>query len=572
VPPGAHTYRITYSYGSRSGEPATIIATVNDAATLATMDTDRDDFTDLEEFQSLTSPYDATSSPPARIVAISSGYMLLGGKELEFTLASENGIGYVSYDIEPADPVMGTITSVSASGNQVTFKAKAVGGICTLFFTVSDGRTTPGSSAVGMITIAIEPNPLTVTAAGGEVFQDLPLPLKITATVSGGDVTETQNYTYSVERRPDYGSVSGFSNYSFDPNNITGSAECTYTHTPGAPFTSGDWFTLKITDASGTEAVTTVLIALIQTEPPPQVAFQELYPNSGLDPTATPPWLMVPEGGANWVKAFTPAALLAPVNFSIQPAGSPETASPPTTTLSPTTLTVNGGQSGDNSAVDVAMPSDPTISGTLKISVKPHQVRNVVIHKVTQFYANDMSKQNIWPANVPDADELRDYLNGVFGGQTNTWFNVTFNAFTVDYDEVEMDRDLYPQAMRNGKLDLLEAGLTRTAEEDVLASHAVANAINIYYVRDMTGWELDISQGKYVPDNKTKGINRRSMNTIYMCDGAWNTLHDTAHEVGHQLKLEHRKAQECLMHEFSAPHLTGTLLVKEEWDKVNTVP
>jgi hypothetical protein len=265
--PGAYAYAIRYSDGHRTSN-ANITFTVNDEATLANMNSDWDDFTDLEEFQSNTNPYDAASSPPARIVAVSKGDTLLGGKKLVVNLESENGIGAVSYSMVAPLP-NSALATVSLSGAQLTVKAKALAdGACTIHFTASDTRTTPGSSASGTITIEITPNPLTAFSAGGVINRDGPLPVLVTVSASGGEATETANYTYTVTSRPAHGEITAFFNQNFYPDDVAGSADLTYT--PDDPFPeAGDSFEVKVTDDGGTQKIVTVWIAAFQQPPPP---------------------------------------------------------------------------------------------------------------------------------------------------------------------------------------------------------------------------------------------------------------------------------------------------------------
>jgi hypothetical protein len=276
APGTTYAYAICYSDGHRTSPNANVTVTVNDEATLATMYSDGDDFSDLEEFQSGTNPYDASSSPPARIVAKGADYTVLGGKKLFFDLESENGIGDVSYAIASVEPTTPALATVTLNGKEVTVKSKTLpGGTLTIHFTASDGRNTPGSSSTGTVTIEIEANPLKAGGAVGVIYLDNPQPVTVAVSASGGEVTETANYTYNMTsdmtKLPKHGSVSGFSNQQFYPDDVRGSADITYSPDEDFP-EEGDSFEVEVTDTKGTKKFATVVLTAFQQNQPDGVS------------------------------------------------------------------------------------------------------------------------------------------------------------------------------------------------------------------------------------------------------------------------------------------------------------
>jgi hypothetical protein len=163
----------------------------------------------------------------------------------------------------------------------------------------------------------------------------------------------------------------------------------------------------------------------------------------------------------------------------------------------------------------------------------------------------------------------------VFGTQTNTYFTVTSDAATVNYD-----------LNGNGKLDPSSDARTYSNEELAIKNVCYSSSakFNIYFVHGLTCTNGDAA-----------GLTSRPHNTAYVCDptGITSILNVTAHEVGHLCGIIGHADQatytddsgntvnnaayipnppldypntDRLMYSQTAG---GTLLIKPEWDIVN---
>ena len=204
----------------------------------------------------------------------------------------------------------------------------------------------------------------------------------------------------------------------------------------------------------------------------PRVRFEDQSSTfaAGFDGMSTPPWLMVPVGGTNSCLAYTGATSTSSVAFAV--IGGNETVSPTTTTNNPETITVTGANIGSSSHVNYGVGSSPICSGTgLGISVKAKQIFTIAYHVITQ----QSGTTTIAPTNAPSASDLQNYLNQVFGVQTNTFFEVTRTDLSGNYD----------YWVKNGKLDIAWDDKNLSDEEKVIDTcKDTTKKFNIYYVHD----------------------------------------------------------------------------------------
>lgn len=177
--------------------------------------------------------------------------------------------------------------------------------------------------------------------------------------------------------------------------------------------------------------------------------------------------------------------------------------------------------------------------------------------------------KDIPPQYVPARDELESYLNNVFGLQSNTYFTVTRDDKSVDYD------------IQDGDQKLTISGLSSqhfTAEEKVLETLKDNSAtFNVYYVAAIN-YPMEDVAGKAADD-------------IAYIEDFTSTIQDvmtvTAHELGHCFGLMHSELPSGTGNTAYLPYsdpkkrlMYGrslidklnplpTLLIKAEWDKIN---
>lgn len=217
------------------------------------------------------------------------------------------------------------------------------------------------------------------------------------------------------------------------------------------------------------------------------VEFTESYPSSGFDGLSQPHWLMVPLGENNTaVAAINPAPAVSKIGFSMQPGASKASVTPATAASANQTITLTGLAVGDTTHAEARLNGGPASLADLHVSVLSRRTRKVAIHAVTQEYTKAVPlapgqgkprqvcvrargpisgtvpqgddepvgltittgpkgvcqtpadpstddqvipvgegiPHDIPPSNVPSAAAVKEYLNKVFGVQTNTYYDV----------------------------------------------------------------------------------------------------------------------------------------------------
>jgi hypothetical protein len=247
VQAGTYTYRITYSYGSYSGEAATVAATVNDAATLDGLDSNHNGVTDLDEILGQKDPTYAKLTVVTNPQAIS----VKAGATITFTASATGGGG--TRDLAyPTGNAMhyGSITSATDNGDSITFVYKAsknVEGADSLVVLATDDYLAKFFS----ISITVYPDTLTATP-GVYVTHEETTPIYMTLEATGGDGPP---YSFAIATSPHHGTIT-----LDDP--ATGAA----TFTPDIDFLGDDSFTFTADDHSGSapSAPATVIIHFME--------------------------------------------------------------------------------------------------------------------------------------------------------------------------------------------------------------------------------------------------------------------------------------------------------------------
>ena len=275
---------------------------------------------------------------------------------------------------------------------------------------------------------------------------------------------------------------------------------------------------------------------------------------------------MVPQFGNNFAKAYTPALPSSQVGFTIQPASTTDTVSPATTNVAPQTITVHGETLGDSHQVAASLGAVAATGEELQISVKLKKTVKVALHAIIL-----QKGDNYGPTpTTPTAQQAQDYLNQVYGPQTNTYFTVTRKDYALDYDMGGAG------AAVDGKFDF--SPVQPFTDEQMVIENSYAKDYgvdyNVYFLHtyhDSTG--------------DTVGHAVSGLNAAYIQDYSANTAVVTvlAHELGHLMGLVHA---EIAIPGFNKAYLPGTdptirlmyggivggphpnpkVLVKAEWD------
>jgi hypothetical protein len=141
-----------------------------------------------------------------------------------------------------------------------------------------------------------------------------------------------------------------------------------------------------------------------------KVVFKEAAPCSGFDPTLSPPWLMVPEDGANAAVAeITPAAAADWIAFEVADTGR-ASVSPSAAASEEQTLTLSGVSAGETELRAKVSGTD-TVLAALGLSVKERVTKSVCIHAVTE--GNDDAEIVGLGLGQPNQPCVSAGLNGV---------------------------------------------------------------------------------------------------------------------------------------------------------------
>lgn len=204
-------------------------------------------------------------------------------------------------------------------------------------------------------------------------------------------------------------------------------------------------------------------------------------------------------------------------------------------------------RAGQNDFLDTEPAEGEMASNAVEITTGPDGIRQTP----------PANNQNLVPQNVPTAAELENYLNDVYGQQTNTYFIVTRSDSAINYD-LDRSGTLEVSGTRNLNLEEVELALAGTL-----------GVWNLYFLKD---FDFGNANGKALNDR------------AYIRDATLNILHVSAHELGHCFQLKHSDqpgsslpnlqylpgTNHRLQLMFSQEQLSApTLLIKGEWDVVN---
>lgn len=170
---------------------------------------------------------------------------------------------------------------------------------------------------------------------------------------------------------------------------------------------------------------------------------------------------MVPQYGNNSVNVISPASPTFPLSFFLKPDSTVDSVSPRSTTSSPQTITVHGETLGDSLQVAFGVGTVVGRGAELHLSIKPLKTVKVAIHQITLQKGSTYGPE----PNVPTAQQAQDYLNQVYGPQTNTYFTVTRSDYSLEYDFEGAG------GLVDGKLDFSPI-VPFTAEQIALAGEA----------------------------------------------------------------------------------------------------
>ena len=280
---------------------------------------------------------------------------------------------------------------------------------------------------------------------------------------------------------------------------------------------------------------------------------------SGFDEYTIPHWLMVPEYGSNYAKAHTPANSSFTMTFAAQSTdpGAGITVSPSSTGTSPETITVGAGlTSGSASQIAAGVPGSIGIGGELHLDVKQYKHVTVGVHEIIQKSGTNPA---VHAENVPSAGDLQAYLNQVYGAQTNTYFTVVREGYTLNYDPTNKGVAIIDETNRTGGFQM---GMIRSIGRHTNTKYD----FNLYYVHKVS--TAGDSTGYSFKDFNDTIIGANSGSIINMV---------AAHEIGHLLGLMHPEdVNSGAQYDPSSPwnnlmhhNVNGTLLVQPQWDIIN---
>ena len=151
--------------------------------------------------------------------------------------------------------------------------------------------------------------------------------------------------------------------------------------------------------------------------------------------------------------------------------------------------------------------------------LKPLKTVTVALHSVILQKGDDYGPTPL----APTAQQAQDYLNQVYGPQTNTYFTVTRKDYALQYDVGG------PGAAVNGKLDF-RLNPPFTNEQTVLEDKAKEYCAdyNVYFVRNYYGDD---------PDSIGHAVTRLDAAYIQNYSGKTSVATVLAHEFGHLVVL-----------------------------------
>jgi hypothetical protein len=143
-------------------------------------------------------------------------------------------------------------------------------------------------------------------------------------------------------------------------------------------------------------------------------------------------WVMAPIGGSNSVRFRAPVDPISPVKLTCDTA----TFSPATLQEKDCQLQVAGtGTNSQDSPAKLKLGDQlDSLSIPLRVKTMKRRTVKVALHRVHGLDANGMETV---PRYFPTKEQLENYLNKVYGRQTNTFFDVTIyddNGTGVDFD------------------------------------------------------------------------------------------------------------------------------------------
>lgn len=316
----------------------------------------------------------------------------------------------------------------------------------------------------------------------------------------------------------------------------------------------------------------------VEFKPDPLALDAESAECTGFDETLKPRWLMTPENGSNTVLLTVRRGW---ENIELRPQDLQVAQVSPTriqpgdgfTTLdqkgrTTTKLTVSGGsmlQPTEIEAVDFVKNKRKAL---LKASVKPRLTRTLELFRVNE------SVETLTANDIPNAGDLRNYLDKVYGKQANIFFNVVGpQDISVHYDLDGDRRLLYTGSIDNNP----EAGAI-LAEIQRIKNLAVPlpgpDTLWMNYVHEIRPPSLGLSS----PQSRVGGFTSPRRGFIEDLQNTGLTADDmiwrTAHESGHGLAIrENTSNPRHLMYETQT--LSGARpcqIPRKHWKVINPTP